>query len=283
MNDKKNVNYTNNDGAKYRYSAPRNTEAKKPEKIKEALTKRAVLWRTNKVLAIVILVAVVLLSSTLSIYRAVSGRSSLVEEYYGEIKDFVVKMTDGAKGLVSLADVVIPESADLKDTKSLLSKIDTFAEDPFWEDVTAAKSLHDKAQSLFNQIYHGNAGGSAKDSAKEYFDTTDRYYKLLGSSAHYTAAAKEYNRVASTFPVGLLSLDRVPVFEHYDDIEVTPQETSEDHEEQSTETGAFTEVVESVVSGIKSKLSSFSPLKIAATIVIAALVLSYVFGRGKRR
>ena len=42
MNDKKNVNYTNNDGAKFRYSAPRDVKSNvkaKTEKVKEAVEK----------------------------------------------------------------------------------------------------------------------------------------------------------------------------------------------------------------------------------------------------
>ena len=66
MNDKKNVNYTHNDGAKYRYSAPRDVKTEvraKSEKVKEALTKRAVFWRTNKAFAAIVLCVVILLFS----------------------------------------------------------------------------------------------------------------------------------------------------------------------------------------------------------------------------
>ena len=58
MADKKNINYTNNDGAKYRYSYSANNAKekkktmKKAEKIKEALTKRSVFWKTNRAFAI---------------------------------------------------------------------------------------------------------------------------------------------------------------------------------------------------------------------------------------
>lgn len=226
MNDKKNVNYTNNDGAKYRYSASK--DAKKPapqktEKIKEALTKRAVFWRTNRAFAILVLVAVVLLSSVWSIHRAVSRRADVVEKYYAgvesgatDIKKNIVKMRDYAVQLVSLNEALNPQDEVNSDYRAAIVALDKESATPFWSDTSAAKVLHDKSASVYNSIKLSNGAKSdVKAEAESIYDSIDNCYKKLGGdlASGYAEAAKEYNKVIGRFPVSLFGKDEAPLFD----------------------------------------------------------------------
>lgn len=267
MNDKKDVNYTHNDGAKYRYSAPRDnaTAKKKTEKVKEALTKRAVFWRTNKAFAAVVLVAVILLFSFISVVRAASRRAGVVEEYYPAVRAGVTEMTAAAKSLASVSEAVGAEgAAELREAAASLEKD---AAEPFWENVDGAKRLHETAEAASGKIYYGDAGAEAKAAAKDAFEKIDASYRSLGSSAGYREAAEEYNDTVSTFPVSLLGRDRAPVFEKFDGV----PESAAEHEEDET-----------IIDAVKAKIAGLSTFQIIVIVAVIAIAVGSVIGKGKK-
>jgi|GEM_PF-2562797 len=258
MSEKKNINYTNNDGAKYRYSAPRDTKnsAKpKPEKVKQALTKRAVLWKTNKAFAIIILVAVVLLFSTFSLWRTVYSKSGAVEKYYENIKTYAAKMTSSAKSLASLCEATNPDSTLYTETRDIISDLEKCYDTPFWRDTSLASRLYDNSEAMFNLIIYGNNSVSlstaASDDARGYFNEITSNYYQLGPSEKYTDAANKYNKAISKFPLSVLGKDRAPIFENFD--------------------GEYSEYSDGG-SGLSGLISSLG-LNISHVIVIAVIVL----------
>lgn len=284
MNDRKNINYTNNDGAKFRYSANReNASAPKPKaektkKIKEALTKRAVFWRTNRVFAITVLVAVIVIFSALAMYITVSRRSSGVEKYYPEVKALVLQMTKDAKSLSYVYDSTGGESEAAADLRSIADELDRECETPFWSDVTLAKRLREKTEAVYSLIYYGGAKSDVKSAAKALFDSVNGSYRSLGLLDDYAKAAEDYGKVVSSFPLKLLSLDRAPQFEKTENV-------------SSSGTDSEPEVVEYVeeddgvpfFSEISDKIRTLSAFQIVVIVAVIAIALGAVFGRrGKR-
>lgn len=282
MSENKNINYTNNDGAKFRYSAsrdPKNVKTPKPERIKEALTRRAVILKTNKILAVFVLVTVVLLSTFLSVHRAVARRANLVEEYYKEIELYVFNMESGAVSLASLGEAVAYDSADVTELKALTYRLGSVIDGPFWADADLARTIHGKAETVFNRIYYGNSTEAAKASAKEYFDAVDKNYRLLGSSESYNEAAKEYNRVLDRFPTSVSKRDKAPVFERFND--VIESTVTENGDESSG--ASIVSIASSAVKTISSKLHSLSLFQIAGIVIAILAVTGYFSGRGRAR
>ena len=267
MNDKKNVNYTNNDGAKYRYSAPRDvkTEVKaKSEKVKEALTKRAVFWRTNKAFAAIVLCVVILLFSMISIWRSVASVSSALEDQYPKIKSGVTGMTVGAKSLAAVSEALGNDATELRRAVSALEEC---ASTPFWSDTDAAKRLHEKAETEYNKVKFGNASADAKSSAEEAFTTVDTLFKSLGSYAGYDETAKEYNETAGTFPVSILRRDRAPVFEKFGGATVADEDDDDGG---------------SVFSTIASKIAKLSVFQIVVIVAVIAIAVGSVVGKNRK-
>ena len=230
MADKKNVNYTNNDGAKFRYSSSwdkddvmrekkEKREAQKTkEKVKEALTKRSVFWKTNRAFAIFVLVAVILISSAWSVYRAVSGDASDVKEYYESfgIRTLLKEMAEDSNSLVSMNEVLNPDSGLNAECRKLADKLYEELPDPFWNDTSLAKKLHDKAEAIYNLIAYGEGGSAqAKADAENIYGKIDSNSKSLGDSENYAKAAARYNKTISKFPASVFPIDKAPVFEQF--------------------------------------------------------------------
>ena len=228
MADKKNVNYTNNDGAKFRYSASwdkddvirekkeKRESQKAKEKVKEALTKRSVFWKTNRAFAIFVLVAVILISSAWSVYRAVSGAASDVKEYYENdgIRAALTNMVSSTNSLISINEAVNPESELNAECRGLAEELSRSSSDPFWDDTSLAKKLHDKAEAVYNLIAYGEGGSAeAKADAGEIYHKIDSCYKSLGDSEDYLEAAEDYNKTISKFPASVFPIDKAPIFE----------------------------------------------------------------------
>ncbi len=267
MNDKKNVNYTHNDGAKYRYSAPRDvkTEVKaKSEKVKEALTKRAVFWRTNKAFAAVVLCVVILLFSMISIWRSVAAVSSDVEDQYPKIKSGVTDIVAGAKSLAAVSEAL---GGDVSELRENIATLEECAKTPFWEDADAAARLHEKAETEHNKVKFGAGTADAKESAEAAFGKIDAAFRSLGSYTSYDEAAKEYNETVKTFPVSLLGRDRAPVFEKFGD--AAPLD---DEEEESGP---------SIISTIASKIARLSVFQIIVIVAVIAIAVGSVVGKKK--
>lgn len=215
-NGKKNVNYTNNDGAKYRYSASQKKEPAKDKKPNEALTKRAILWKTNKALAIAILVVVVILSSVWSIHRAISRRASVVEEYYtgtdagdANVRKNIKEFRDNAFKLYSLGALERPEGEEVANLKALIDELDREIDSPFWKNGDLVKDIHDAASFVCNSV-----GASSNNAERLYEDVDTSYMKLHRDlTENYNAAAREYNKVIKTFPVSIFGRKTAPVFD----------------------------------------------------------------------
>ena len=266
MADKKNINYTNNDGAKFRYSAPRDVKSNvkaKTEKVKEALTKRAVFWRTNKAFAAIVLCVVILLFSMISIWRSVASVASDVEDQYPKVKSEVTELTLAAKSLASLSEAM---GGDVSDIREGIATLEECAKTPFWSDADAAKKLHERAETTYNRILLGDAGADAKESAKEYFEAVDSSFKSLGSYTGYKMAAEEYNDTVSRFPVSILGRDKAPVFEQYGDAAV------EEKEEES----------ENIISLVASKIAKLSVFQIVVIVAVIAIAVGSVIGKSKK-
>ena len=285
MNDKKNINYTNNDGAKFRYSANRDNQnapkpkAEKTKKIKEALTKRAVFWRTNRIFAVAVLVAVIVIFSSLAMYITVSRRSSGVEEYYPEVKSLIVQMTKDAKSLSYIYDSTGGDSNAAEEQRKIADELDRECETPFWTDVSLAKRLREKTEAVYSLIYYGSAKSDVKSAAKALYDSVSNTYRSLGTLNDFAEAAERYDKVVSSFPLKLLSLDRAPQFEK------SEQSSSSDADPES-------EIVENInveddspsfFSELSEKIRTLSVFQIIVIVVIAVTALGAVFGRrGKR-
>ncbi len=273
----KNINYTNNDGAKFRYSAGggKTPVKEKAEKVKEALTNRSAFWKTNRAFAIFVLVAAIILFSAFSIYRAVHSREKTVERCYVEasathdgVRKNVVTMTENAKSLSSLYDAVTQDGELGPEQKELISALESESVSPYWGDTSLAKELHDNSEAIYNRIYFSETDGEIKETAKQYYDALDECYKLLGSETDYTEAAEEYNKVVSKFPVSLLSKDRAPVFERYYENE---NSGSSFGDLLTDEDGSF-----SIFAAVKNVVSWFFSLSIFKIILIVAVVVTVI-------
>ncbi len=281
MADNKNVNYTNNDGAKFRYSASwdkkddkkdgAKTSPKKTEKIKEALTKRSVFWKTNRAFAIFVLVAVIILSSAWSVYRAVSGDASDVKEYYEEdgIRSAIKETVESANSLISMNEVLNPDSSLNKECRDISEELYDELTDPFWNDTSLAKRLHDKSEAIYNLIVYGDAGSAeARADAERLYGKLDAGYKSLGDSVNYSSAAEAYNKTVSRFPASLFPIDKAPVFEHFN----APASSS------SSSSG-----VSAVFSWIIAAISGLSIPQIAGLAVAVVIIVRLIVKRNETK
>ncbi len=282
MADKKNVNYTNNDGAKYRYSSSwdkddvmkekkeRRESQKAKEKVKEALTKRSVFWKTNRAFAIFVLVAVILLSSVWSVYRAISGDKSDVKKYYESfgIRISLKEMAEDSNSLVSMNEVLNPDSALNAECRALADKLYDELPDPFWKDTLLAKKLHDKAEAVYNLIAYGEGtGAEAKADAENIYRKIDSHYKSLGSSASYARAAEGYNKTISKFPASIFPIDKAPVFEQFSD--------------QSEDSSGTSGVFSSVFSWIGALIAGLSIPQIIGLAIAVIIIVRLAVKKGE--
>ncbi len=286
MADNKNVNYTNNDGAKYRYSASGNKKEnapKKAPKIKEALTRRAVFWKTNRTFAIIVLVAALLLFSALSIFRAVRRSASFAEDYYAEagIEKSIGSMISYSKSLASLNETLNPESGNNSECRSLAERLDGEKSTPFWADPDLAKKLFDKTEKLYNEIYYGNASAEAKRDAKDLFESFDGAYRSLGNSLDYAEAASDYNEDASRFPANLFKTERAPVFEHYKTDDAEDQTGIQELDDDEDDGNFISNFVSRIVKTVKSIFSGFSAVQIIAIAVGIIILIKVLKGRNR--
>ena len=280
MADKKNINYTNNDGAKFRYSYSANNAkekkepVKKAEKIKEALTKRSVFWKTNRAFAIFVLVAVILISSAWSVYRAVSGDASDVKEYYEDdgIRASVVNMVSSSNSLISINEAVNPDSELNADCREIAEELSREAPTPFWNDATLAKKLHDKSEAIYNLIAYGEGGSAeARADAGELYSKIDSYYKSLGDSNQYADAAADYNKTISKFPASVFPIDKAPVFERFSP---NPGQSGQD-----SSSGVFS----SVFSWIAALIAGLSIPQIVGLAVAVVIIIRLIFKKNENK
>ena len=286
MADKKNVNYTNNDGAKFRYSASRDNrnasapKAEKVKKIKEALTKRAIFWRTNRIFAAAVLIAVIVIFSSLAMYITVSRRSSDVKDYYPEVKSMISQMTKDAKSVSYIFDSTGGDGSSAEELRKLANELDRESETPFWSDVSLAKRLREKTEAVYSLIYYGSAKPDVKSVSKELFESVNNTYRLLGKLDDYAEAAERYDKVVSSFPLKLLSLDRAPQFEKAvqsssSDVDSEPEIIENTDIEDNSSPSFFSELSE--------KIRTLSVFQIVVIVAIALTAIGAVFGRRGRR
>ncbi|MBQ7669698.1 MAG: hypothetical protein IJS45_03135 [Clostridia bacterium] len=286
MNDKKNINYTNNDGAKFRYSASRDNQnapkpkAEKTKKIKEALTKRAVFWRTNRVFAVTVLVAVIVIFSALAMYITVSRRSSDVEEYYPEVRALVSQMTNDARSLSYIYDSTGGDRDAAEEQRKIADELDRECETPFWNDVSLAKRLREKTEAVYSLIYYGSAKADVKRAAKALYDSVNDSYRSLGTLKDYAEAAERYDKVVSSFPLRLLSLDRAPQFEKAEQ----SSSSDADPEPEAVENINTEDESPSFFSELTEKVKTLSVFQIIVIVAIILIAVGSVIGRrGKRQ
>ena len=266
-NEKKNINYTRNDGAKYRYSASpekrsssgqSGTASEKVKKTVEALTKRAEFWKTNRAIAIVILVAVILLFSVLSCYRAVAARARQVEKYYSaEIEPALTRMLDEANRLASYCEAKYKD-IDTTELRRVSSALKSVQDKPYWSAEMAYDVIREAQVLNF----------ASNEDAKDIYDAAESCYNELSTSLNYKSAAEKYNKAASRFPTKIFSRGEAPIFKS-----VSVAVSEED------DTG----VIDNVISGIREKISDLSGFQIFIVIVASISLISYVVSKAKNK